>query len=388
MYVTRPLSELLKSAELVAAPPDGPNSGILVIQDEESVTYSCFGCCKNRSLNHLPFPQDKELTVKYTRSSGDSVQVSLDPLFFIPVLGLPLSSNRYYAIIPHKKRKGEAFTCSREDDKVSCCFCRCVKDVKPRSLDPNNIYQQFEIVPYDFLCSGCGGYFFANSVASDGFPPYFLRRKGWTIFTKTPKHFKLGPALGLDSQLRARLPQLHSTASTTVVGKWYAPFIFVKEGTLRDQVERSMYYEVTLDQRWDRIFSCRRNVRSDSHVVIDATIEKEQVFVAGTKASWNGRNAVDGVIWFGAVGGGVGLRGELVERMKWEEERGGWIGGGGEEREVKIHRVEEFQKEGVGDWNEFGCYVLVETFNFRRMDGSLVMSYDFNHFHQLKTRWE
>ncbi|KAH6820986.1 hypothetical protein C2S53_010587 [Perilla frutescens var. hirtella] len=374
MYVTRPLSQLLKSAELVATPPDGPNSGILVIQDEEFVTYSCFGCCKNTSLKALPFPQDKELTLTYTRGSGHSTQVSLDPLFFIPVLNHPL----------------EAFTCSRiDEDKATSCFCRCIKDEKPRPLDPNNIYQQFEIVPYDFLCSGGEGYFFARSVASDGFTPYFLGRMGWTIFSQTPKHFNLRPALGLDSRLRARLPRL-GMVSVITVGRWYAPFIFVKEGTLRDQVERSMYYEVTLEQRWDRIYSCRRNdpgIMINS-VVIDTALEKERVFVGGSKASWDERSAVDGVVWFDVDGGGgAGLRVELVQRMKWEEERGGWIGGGREDRDVRIHRVEEFQKKG-GDWNEFGCYVLVETFNFRRMDGSLLMSYDFNHFHHLKTKWE
>lgn len=106
MYATRRLSELLKSAELVAAPPDGPNSGYLVIQDEESVTYSCFGCCKNRFLNHLPFPQDKELTLRYTTNSGQASHTSLNPLFFIPLLNHPLSSNRYYSIDPHGKRIG------------------------------------------------------------------------------------------------------------------------------------------------------------------------------------------------------------------------------------------------------------------------------------------
>lgn len=106
MYVTRPLSQLLKSPETIAAPPDGPNSGYLVIQDQESETYSCFGLYKNRTLKDLPFPQNKELTVRYVTSAGESTHVSLDPLFLIPVLNHPLSSNRYYAIVPHKKRKG------------------------------------------------------------------------------------------------------------------------------------------------------------------------------------------------------------------------------------------------------------------------------------------
>ncbi|XP_047965839.1 uncharacterized protein LOC125210322 [Salvia hispanica] len=337
--------------------------------------------CKNRSLNQLPFPQDKELIIGYTTSDGESTHSSYDPVFLIPALNHPLSSNRYYAIVPHRKRIGEALTCSKEEDKVTCCFCRCVNDVKPRPLDPRNEYQQFHIAPYDAACSS-KGQFVAKSVVSDGFPPYFLRRKGWSIYTKTPHTFTLSEARGLDAGLRASLPELDSSR---VVGKWYAPFVFVKDGSLRDQVKQSMYYEVVLEQRWEQVFKIG-NKGIDS-VVIDATVEKEEVFVGGIrKAVWNGKSAVDGVIWFRVEDGGgegVGLRVELVERMKWEEERGGWMGG--EEKQVKIHKVEELGG-GVGDWNEFGCYVLVERFNVRRMDGSVVISCDFKHSHQLKTK--
>ncbi|XP_011070869.1 uncharacterized protein LOC105156443 [Sesamum indicum] len=394
MYVTRPLSQLLKFPESLAAPPEGPNSGFLVIQDQESETYSCFGCCKNRTLKDLPFPQNKELTVKYTTSSGDSTHVSLDPVFLIPVLNQPLSSNRYYAIVPHRKHKGEAFTCSREEDKATCCFCRCVKDVKPRLLDPHNIYQQLEIVPYEALCSTRGS-FFAKSVAPDGFPPYFFRRKGWTIYTKTPDNFSLDTAQGLDFNLRARCPGFdfppsQESSETLVVGKWYCPFMFVKEGTVRDQVKRSMYYEMTMEQRWERIFACQKNTYGNqgNSVVIDALVDNEEVFVGGSKAVWNERSAQDGVIWFTSYGLGgeqmsVGLRVEVIERMKWEQARGGWVGGG--ERQARINKVEEL-KEGA-EWSEFGCYVLVERFNMKRIDGSLLLSYDFKHFHQMKTKW-
>ncbi|KAL8531573.1 hypothetical protein ACS0TY_008246 [Phlomoides rotata] len=158
----------------------------------------------------LPFPQNKELTVQYVTTSvllyntevasAQNAEISLDGVLLIPVLKQPLSSNRYYAIVPHKERKGEAFTCSREEDKTNCFFCRCVKDVKPRPLDPHNIYQQFEIVRFEGLrCTK--GEFFAKSIASDGFPPSFLRRKGWSIHTNTPDDFKLFPAQGLDSEL-------------------------------------------------------------------------------------------------------------------------------------------------------------------------------------------
>ncbi|KZV18636.1 hypothetical protein F511_03530 [Dorcoceras hygrometricum] len=387
MYVTRPLSRLRKSPDLVSEYPEGPNSGYLVIQDEESENYCCFGLCKTHTLRELPFPQNKELTVLYTVSTGESQHTSFDPVFLIPILNQPLHLNRYTAIVPHGKRKGETFTCSTEEDKVTCCFCRCVKDVKPRPFDPRNNYQQIEIVPYESACT-TRGQFVAKSVASDGFPPSFFRRKGWTIRATTPKHFVLGEAQGLDGALRARLPQLSSSISEpVVVGKWYCPFIFVKEGSLRDQVERSMYYEVTLEQRWERIFSSQNN--GGNSVAIDLVLEKEEVFVNGNKGVLNERNAADGVVWFtssGNLGGetSFGLRVEVLQRIKWEQERGGWIGG--EDKGAKIKRTEDF-KEG-GEWRDFGCYVLVERFKLKRMDGSLAMEYDFKHFHQIKSLWE
>ncbi|KAK6116394.1 hypothetical protein DH2020_049856 [Rehmannia glutinosa] len=369
MYVTRPISQLLKSPSLLAAPPDGPNSGYLVIQDEEPVTYSCFGWCKNRNLKNLPFPQDKNLNVRF-----EGADIPLDPLSFIPVLNQPL----------------EAYTCSREEDKYTSCFFRCVKDVKPRPLDPQNIYQQFEIIKFRGHC------FCVTSIAADGFAPYFLRRtEGWfKIHTdKTPPHFKLDIAQGLNAKLRARLPEFdfslsRKSSEPVVVGKWYSPFMFVKEGKVRDPITRSMYYELTLEQRWEQVFTCCNNTNGGDRVAIDTMLEKEEVFVYGSKAVWNEEKVVDGVIWFTSYGlkgerMRVGLRVEIVERMKWEQARGGWMGG--EKRRVKIDRVEKL-KEG-GEWSKFGLYVLVERFNLKRIDGSLVMFYDFKHFHQMKTKW-
>ncbi|KAL3644618.1 hypothetical protein CASFOL_009798 [Castilleja foliolosa] len=391
MYVTRRLSQVLKSPEIFTSQPssDGPNSGYLVIQDDDSEMYTCFGCCKKRAFKGCSFPQNKEFLIRYTISDGGDNKVSLDHVFLIPVLNQPLSSNRYYAIAPN----GEGFTCSKEEDKTKCCYIfRCVKEVKTMPLDPHNVYQQFEIAPYQSFCASRNS-FFANSIAPDGFPPYFLRREGSTIHTKTPRNFKLGIAQGLDSTLRAHLPEFDFSLSRKssepfVVGKWYSPFVFVKEMTLSDQVKRSMYYEVKLEQRWEQIF-LRRNISNDTRVVIDVVVENEEVFVGGTRAEWNEETVVDGVIWFTSYGlkgkkTSVGLREEIVERMKWEQTRGGWVKG--DERRVKINKVEEV-KEGVV-WSEFGCYALVERFNLRRMDGSLVMSYDFKHFNKLKTKWE
>ena len=70
--------------------------------------------------------------------------------------------------------------------------------------------------------------------------------------------------------------------------------------------------------------------------------------------------------------------------MKWEQERVGWIGG--EKRQAKVKRTEEFG--GVGGWRKFGCYVLVERVVLKRMDGSVTMTYEFKHNHQIRSKWE
>ena len=134
-----------------------------------------------------------------------------------------------------------------------CCFCNCVRDIKPRPLDPHDVYQQFEIIPYSTLCKGSGS-FYAKSLADDGFPPNFLRRKGWEIYTKTPKNYELREAKGINVALRSQLPELNFQPSTknsipVVVGKWYCPFIFIKEGRLTKPVTKFVFYEMTLEQR-------------------------------------------------------------------------------------------------------------------------------------------
>ncbi|RDX84454.1 hypothetical protein CR513_34495, partial [Mucuna pruriens] len=89
MYVTRPLSMYKRNpGALSEAPPAGPNSGYLVIFDEEAQTYCCFGLCKDNAIRDLPFPQNKNLTINYSSDGEEDL--------FVPVLNQPLSSNRYY----------------------------------------------------------------------------------------------------------------------------------------------------------------------------------------------------------------------------------------------------------------------------------------------------
>ncbi|XVF85679.1 hypothetical protein PTKIN_Ptkin17bG0135500 [Pterospermum kingtungense] len=378
MYVTRPLSMYKQNpAALSLPPPEGPNSGVLVLLDEEPEPSCCFGT-ESQKLKSLPFPQNKKIAVHYDSGESESVQ----QVAFIPVLGQPLSSNRYYAIQSRGSHKGEALTGSKEEDAVTCCFCRCFPDIKPQPADYHDVYQQFEISP----ARRWG--FVAKSVAPDGVPPEFLRTKGWRVYASPPRNFALGEAPGLNTALRARLPEFnfplsHTSSKPVVVGKWYCPCIFIKDGTPKDQMAKSMYYHMTLEQRWEQVFACDNGHNKDNAVVIDVTVEREAVRVDGLEVSPNQRDIVDGVMWFRSGQVAVGLSSAIVERMKWEEETFGWSGGSETER---IQRVEEFGRNGV--WNKFGCYVLVESFVLRRMDGSLVLTYDFKHTHQIRSKWE
>ncbi|KAJ9140651.1 hypothetical protein P3X46_031270 [Hevea brasiliensis] len=392
MYVTRPLSMYQRDpSALSLPPPEGPNSGILVIQDEEAYQPTCcFGLCKSNLVRNLPFPQNKNLKVHYTRQTGKHQQVYINRVLFIPVLNLPLLSNQYYCIERKGRHKGAAYRNSKEEDMKTYCFCSCISDLEPLSLDPQDIYQKFEIRHRKW------GGFVAKSVPSDGFPPNFLRRKDWGVYASSPpRELELKEAPGLDKTVRARLPDFNFPLSyrsppPVVVGRWYCPFMFIRDGALKDQMDNSRYYEMTLEQQWQQIFACESNYNEGNAVTVDVTVETEVVAVAGKEAMLQSeKNVIDGVMWFRSpddVGGEaiVGLSLAVVERMKWEQERFGWIGA--KERQVRVKRVEEFG--GRGGWRRFGCYVLVERFALKRMDGSLLLTYDFKHTQHIMSKWE
>ncbi|KAK6242532.1 hypothetical protein SCA6_007921 [Theobroma cacao] len=339
MYVTRPFSMYKKFAsELFSPPPEGPNFGVLVIQDEEpEVIVSCwFGLCKLKDYNvrELPFPQNKELLLQYRvyyRGDDDSAnfrKYDYYPVLLIPVLNQPLSSNRYYAILPPQ----------------------------------------------------------------DGFPPNLLRIRGLQVFTSSSRIAQLSEAPGLDATLGACLPELNfplscKSSSPVVVGKWYSPFMFIKEGIVKDHIRTSMYYEITLVHKWKQIFECENHGNKGNAVAVDVSVHKELVSIAGREV--HERNVADQVMWFrsSSDAGGevtVGLSLAIVERMKWEEERFGWISGN--EEKPSVTKGEEYA--GIVRWKKFGCHVLVESFILKRMDGSLILTYDFNHTNQIRSRWD
>ncbi|XP_077236655.1 uncharacterized protein LOC143878236 [Tasmannia lanceolata] len=396
MYVTRPLSLYRKSPEAaVMSPPEGPNSGYLVLfyEESEAEATSCWGTCKDNRIRDLPFPQNKILTVKYIKSQGKTQHTHSDKVLFIPVMDQPLSSNRYYVIRADGKHQGKASTCSREEDIGTCCFCNYVRDVKPPPLTHMNIYQQVEIVPRGRL----SGYFTAKSVAQDGFPPEFLRRKGWRVYTSTPRDCQLGEAHGINVSLRMCLPDFNfpisnKRSSSMVVGKWYCPFMFFgEEGSLKDQMKKSLFYEMSMEQLWEEVHMCENDGSQGNFVEVNASVRRELAWLHGEEAVQEDAHVVDGMRWFrplkheGGGGLGVGLSLAIVERMRWEEVRGGWVEG--KEMDVKVERVEEFGGGG-GGWKKFACYVLVERFVLRRMDGSVVLTYDFRHTHRAQCKWE
>lgn len=124
MYVTRPISRYFNNPQAAAEPPpEGPGSGILVVEveDEEVVELAtcCWGLCRElargRQVYGLPLPQNRKLTVEYRRmttttssTGGTTTTTSTDrdDVVFVPVLGQPLSSNRYYVVLASGKHTG------------------------------------------------------------------------------------------------------------------------------------------------------------------------------------------------------------------------------------------------------------------------------------------
>jgi hypothetical protein len=103
-------------------PPEGPNSGILIIQDEEAESTCYFGLFKSDQVEDLPFPQNKNLKVRYTTSGGAAnihgdthahnthTVTHTNRVIFIPALNQPLSSNQYYVIERRGRHKGYVYS--------------------------------------------------------------------------------------------------------------------------------------------------------------------------------------------------------------------------------------------------------------------------------------
>ncbi|KAJ0094777.1 hypothetical protein Patl1_16577 [Pistacia atlantica] len=323
MYVTKPLSMLKKSpSSLSSPPPEGPNSGILVIQDERPTC--CFGLCKDDQLKKLPFPQNKNLTTFFTTTNGTGAVVINNPCY---------SHSRKHSQTQRRRTRPHAVAAA-------------LFPIKSRSLlIPTTFISKLRFVLKNGVVA-----FLPNQVVPDGFPPDFLRRKGWGMTAETSDDFELSEATGLDSTLRARLPDFNfplpnKVSKPVAVGKWYCPFIFIKESSLKQQIKNSMYYELTLEQRWEQIFASENSHSRENGVVVDVVVPTEVVSFGGVEGVPDEKNVVDGMMWFKSsinAGGelSVGLSTLIIERMKWEEERFGWVVG--TEKQVRVKKVEEF----------------------------------------------
>ncbi|WOL01962.1 hypothetical protein Cni_G10681 [Canna indica] len=85
-------------------------------------------------------------------------------------------------------------------------------------------------------------------------PPLMLRKVYWDLHQSEHDNFTLVEASGISEALRSRLSALYSPSTKVkndgivVVGRWYIPFVFVKEEmSLSEQVKHSAYYEITLE---------------------------------------------------------------------------------------------------------------------------------------------
>ncbi|KAL5720175.1 hypothetical protein ACHQM5_012863 [Ranunculus cassubicifolius] len=380
MYATRLLSTCRNNLSILAETPvETSSSGYLVITDEETEAEDacCWGTCDNNSIEKLPLPQNKIL---YTDDRHEEV-------WFIPIVDQPLSSNRYYVIHADGKHKGQAITCSKEEDKVPSWFGRQVEDAKPRSFDYNDIYQQVEIIKSQG--------FYAKSVAQDGYPPFPLRHKYWSGANIARSiHCNLSGARGLNSSLRKKLPEFNfhisnRSSASVVVGRWYCPFVFMREvQKLKDQMKTSIFYEMTLEQLWEEIYSCQNDGREEN-VVVNVEVQKEVNSLFGMDAITYERNGLDGIVWNETVdhnGGALslGLSAVIVQKMRSIQEMGGWVVG--QENDIRLEKTEIFT--GEGRWQRFSCFMLVERFVLRRMDGTLLLTCDFKHTHKIQCKWE
>lgn len=166
----------------------------------------------------------------------------------IPVLNQPLSAHQYYVIARDGPNKGYVYihTClikyirkqkiikivnefttleyeyregvtSSMEMKSDCCCWGCSDEVATYPLRTFNSYQQFRVewMPHNDR-------FRAQSMAPDGLPPRFMRDP-WKLYVHNNQYSHYLPeALGLNSHLRAQLPDFTPSCfpQPLLVGKW------------------------------------------------------------------------------------------------------------------------------------------------------------------------
>eukprot|EP01018_Ginkgo_biloba_P007186 Gb_22147 [translate_table: standard] len=384
-------------------PPEGPNSAYLVFQEDEDekkgqndeACCCCWGCCEDNRVRELPFPQDKCLTVEYSTLSGQSSDIEMDRIYAIPVLGQPLSSHSYYVkshreliIVSINARCSLLETCSKEDDMITVCCCRCIKDVRCRSLEVDSPYQQIQIIQNKSS-------FTSKCIVSDGLPPEFLRNKDWIITAKRlrGKHGRLAHACGINTELRPQLPSLdfpisEKTSGIVTVGEWYCPFIFINElGGLEDpkrQLMETPFYKMDLHKFWEEIYRSEVS-EPDEDIVVEKRVRVEKVLLSGKGARVEKIIENDGSVWIKGLNGreelkGIKLSRPMIEKMRADQGRTG-------ESPHEIFSVNR-SFSSLGKGRKFACYVIVERYVLRRMDGTVVLTYSFRNCNHIEAKWD
>jgi Protein of unknown function (DUF1262) len=107
MYVTKRFSEFKATPEAsLQPPPEGPNSGYVVVKEEDDPDETCcWGPSCRPRVRDLPFPQNKLLTAIYS-TGGENSTTYTEKVLFVPVINLPLSANRYYVVAAKGKHIG------------------------------------------------------------------------------------------------------------------------------------------------------------------------------------------------------------------------------------------------------------------------------------------
>lgn len=161
-------------------------------------------------------------------------------------------------------------------------------------------------------------------------------------------------------------------------------------------MKKSMFYEITLEQYWEEIFSKENEGNGeDEAIMVDAMVKTEEALVYGMDAMIE-VNPVLGFMCFTVSSENVnperrvrlGLSLAVFEGMRGMQVERGWMEN--QEVDVRVERVEEVRRRRRGnvEWKRFGCYVLVESFFVRRIDGVLIMKYNFKHAHQIQCKWD
>lgn len=270
-----------------------------------------------------------------------------------------------------------------------CCLNTPRMKPKIRPFDYRDRYQQVEIHPHH------DGGFFARSVEWDGYPPSFLRKAGWEIWVARSTKLCLREAQGIYNTSTSNVPELDlqlyaRRSSPIVLGRWLCPFIFVKEEKrgFKSQMHKSLVYEVSLKQWWEQIYSCVNETNEETVVVVNKRVKKLVCLVNGMEAEKDESVDASGYVWFHVNGSfrkrvNVGLSSVVYEKMRWVQETRGWFDG---EREVMVSGSKVV--ESGNRWRKFGCYVLMESFMWRRMDGSLLVNFVFKNTNRIECKWE